>query len=161
MSAKGISTEDIEAQLKLRDRLNYTYLLSQQIFTYQKAVLNMDLSEDEVGEAIEGLINMIPEAWRDKEFEDDIKGALQKTNVDVRPSYCGIKASVKFCIDNGIAVTVESEERDYHALFKACVDLFQRRGMLSKRTYIEIMLGTGYKSEEPDLAEAVIENAET
>lgn len=153
MSTKDISVEDIEAQLTFRDRINYTFLLAQQIMTFQKAILNMDLSEDEINEAIEGLLRMVPKSWKDKKFNKAVKKATKKVQVDVRPSYCGVKASVKFCIDNGFAVSVEQEERDYYAVFQACIDLFDRRGMLSKKVYWEIFTGRRFKGKDQDLSE--------
>lgn len=157
----SISAEEIEAELTLRDRINYTYLLAEQIVTFQKAILNMDLSEDEINEAIDGLVNMIPKSWRDSKFRRDIRKATSKTKIDVRPTFCGLKASVKYCIDNGIAVFVEQEERDYKKLFQACINLFDRRKLLTKRVYTEIMTGRRFKGKGKDLSENIEEIATT
>lgn len=133
--------EDIEVQLTLRDRLNYPYLIARQIETFQQAILNLDLSPDEISEAIEGLIHMIPTSWRDKQFNEALEEAVIDTEVDVRPSFCGVKLDVKACIELGYAVTVKSQDSDYYKLFLACVDLLDRRGMLSKRRFTERMIG--------------------
>lgn len=148
MSDKSVTSEEIEAELTLRDRINFPYLLAQQIMTFQQAILNMDLSTDEINEAIEGLLRMIPESWKDDKFSKAVEDAVSKVTVDVRPTYCGLKASYKFCIDNGIVPTIEQEEKDYYALFQACIDLFDRRQLLSKYAYTEIMTGRRFKKAQ-------------
>lgn len=153
----SISSEDIEAELTLRDRINFTYLIAQQIITFQQAILNMDLSEQEINEAIEGLLNMIPKSWKDSKFKRAVRKATTTINLDVRPTYCGLKASYKFCIDNGIVPTIKQEEKDYYALFQACIDLFDRRGLLSRRVYTEIFTGRRFKGKGEDLSEHIEE----
>lgn len=142
MGDENLSTEeDIEVQLTLRDRLNYPYLIAKQIETFQQAILNFDLSPDEISEAIEGFIHMIPASWRDDQFNEDMEEATLETEVDVRPSFAGVKIDIKTCIELGYPVTVKSQESDYYKLFWACINLLDRRGMLSKRRFTEKMDG--------------------
>jgi len=71
-------SEVFEAELTLKDRLNFPYLLANQILTFQKAILNLEFSEREIREAIEGLVHLIPQAWKDEQFGKDMKKAQIK-----------------------------------------------------------------------------------
>lgn len=153
----SIEDTDIEVQLQLRDRINYPYLITRQIITFQQAILNFDLSPEEIAESIMGFINMIPESWRDEQFNEDLENAVTESEVDCRPSFAGVRLSVEACIEMGVATTIKSTTEDYYTLFHACINLLDRRGMLSKRRFTERMKGKLKKA----LAEGETEVAET
>jgi len=137
-----LSSRDFEAQLTLKDRLNFPYLLANQILTFQKAILNLEYSEREIREAIEGFVHLIPESWKDDKFKDDMTKARVKRKKDVRPIVTGsIRMSQKACEQLGIPAFKEEESFDYYKMFQACVNLLDRRGLTSKRSFTEKFTG--------------------
>lgn len=128
-----------EAQLTLKDRLNFPYLLANQILTFQRALLALEFSEREIRETIEGFVHMIPESWKDDEFKKDMKKATIILKIDMRPKFCGQRATVEVCEELGIPTFKEKTTFDYYDLFQACMNLLQRRRMLSKTNPVEQM----------------------
>ncbi|MCJ7761054.1 hypothetical protein MUP59_07955 [Candidatus Bathyarchaeota archaeon] len=143
-----MSNEDIplldqfpEAQLTMRDRLPYHFLLSQMILTFQKAILNIQYSAEELREAVEGFVNHIPTLWRDPEFTQDLQKAQQLIYEDLRPMFCGVPADREYCEEMGIPTERLVRTFDYFKVFNAVVNLLNRRHMLLKPQYKEIMTG--------------------
>lgn len=133
-----MSEKQPEAQLTLKDRLNYPYLLANQILTFQKALLAQEHSKREIRETIEGFVQLIPESWKDTKFKEDIDKAKIIEQIDLRPLVAGnIRMSKEVCEDLGIAAFKEEETFDYYKIFYACINLLDRRGLTSKKTYTE------------------------
>ena len=146
-----------EAQLQIRDRLPYNFLLSQSIMTFQKAILNIQYSAEELREAAEGLVNMIPAAWKDKNFEEDLMHASIGIPVNATPAFCEIPASEEYCRKHGIETVTVIKSFDYFKVFNAVINLLNRRHMLLKLQYKEIFTGRkakkGQKAYEPEETE--------
>ena len=124
-----MSEGEFEAQLTLKDRLNFPYLLANQILTFQKAILNLDYSEREIKEAIEGFVHLIPENWKDKKWEEEIATAETVEQVDVRKEWCGRKV--------GKPKIEDKKSFNYYKMFQACINLLDRKKMLSRTVLIE------------------------
>lgn len=147
-----------EAQLTMRDRLPYHFILTQMILTFQKAILNIQYSAEELREAVEGFVNHIPILWRDEQFNKDLKKAQMLVYEDLRPVFCGIPADKEYCEKNGIPVERLVRTFDYFKVFNAVVNLLNRRHMLLKPQYKEIMTGIrAMETMEPYLEEEDIE----
>lgn len=130
-----------EAQLTMRDRLPYHFVLTQMILTFQKAILNIQYSAEELREAVEGFVNHIPVQWRDQEFTQDLQKAQQLVYEDLRPVFCGVSADRDYCEAQGIPISRLVRTFDYFKVFNAVVNLLNRRHMLLKPQYKEIMTG--------------------
>ena len=122
-----------EQNLMLGDRINWPYILGQGVINFQTSIIKVEgeQSEQEVREAALCLYNSIPDAWikADKEFEKDIKKAVQTRKVDARKEWCGKKVGKpKFEKEDFI---------DPYKLYHACVNVFHRRGLLSKTIFTE------------------------
>jgi len=127
-----------EAQLTLKDRLNTPYLLANQILTFEKSITIVGSeSKTEIVESIKGLLNMIPSSWEDEAFKKEIEKAKIKNKIDVRPEWCGLKATEEFCSKHNISTIKEEDSLDYWKVLKACMNLLDRRGMLSQVNPIE------------------------
>jgi hypothetical protein len=133
--------------LTIKDKMNYPYLLAAQFLTIQKAMLNQEFSEREIKEAILGLVNMIPESWMDEDWNKQQKDSVIIDKIDVRPTFCGVPPSIEYCKDNGIIPFEEKETFDYYKLFHACVNLLDRRGIITRRAKIEKHLGERYDND--------------
>ena len=122
-----------EQNLMLGDRINWPYILGQGVINFQTSIIKVEgeQSEQEVREAALCLYNSIPDAWikADKEFEKDIKKAVQTRKVDARKEWCGKRVGKpKFEKEDFI---------DPYKLYHACVNVFHRRGLLSKTIFTE------------------------
>lgn len=122
-----------EQSLMLGDRINWPYILGMGVVNFQNSIIKVEgeQSEQEVKEAALCLYNSIPSAWMkaDIEFDKDVKEAIKKRKVDVRKEWCGKKV--------GPSKFENEEYIDPYKLYHACVNIFQRRGLLSKTIYTE------------------------
>jgi len=144
-----MSQKEFEAQLTLKDRLNFPYLLANQILTFQKALLALEFSEREVRETIEGFIHLIPQSWKDEAFTEEMAKAKITLKIDNRPLVAGnIRMSPEACLKLGLTPFEDKVTFDYYSLFQACINLLDRRGLTSRRTFTEKMTGKPF-SEEP------------
>lgn len=133
-----MSEKEFEAQLTLKDRLNFPYLLANQILTFQKSILKEEFSQREIRESIQGFVHLIPNSWKDKKWEEDLKDAQLTTTKDMRPIVAGtIRMSKETCEELGIEPYKTEETFDYYKMFQACVDLLDRRGMTSKKNPVQ------------------------
>lgn len=146
-----MSSQEFEAQLTLKDRLNFPYLLANQILTFQKAILNLEYSEREIREAIEGFVHLIPNPWKDEAWQKDFEEAVITRKKDLRPIVAGnIRMSEETCKELGIEAFKEEKVFDYYKMFQACIDLLNRKKMLSKVVHIEQLEGIDFDAITED-----------
>ena len=91
---------------------------------------------------------MIPESWKDEKFNEDTKEARIILKIDVRPRFCGQLATPEVCEELGIPTFKEVTTFDYYDLFQACINLLERRGLLSRKSFTEKMLGRPARGEK-------------
>lgn len=131
-------SQEHEAQLTLKDRLNFPYILANQILTFQKALLAQEFSEREIRETIEGFIHLIPDDWKDDTFNKALKKSKETRKNDVRPIVTGtVRMSAKACEEMGIPAFVDEEVSNYYAIFQECMNLLSRKKLLSKILRVE------------------------
>jgi len=131
---------ELEANLTVRDRINYNYILANQILTFQKAILALeDASAREIIESVEGLLHMIPENYKDEKFKQELEEAKIVRIIDNRPMNCGVKISEELCRAMGIEPYIKEEILDPFKAFYACINLLQRLGKLDRPEYTERM----------------------
>ena len=148
-----------EADLTLKERVNFPYLLANQILTIQKAFLVADSSEKserEKRDAILGFVYLMPKAWKDGKFKKEMEDAKIKLKRDKRPRVAiHVRMSEKICKQLGIPAFVEEITFDYYKVFQACMNLLNRKKMLSKIVLIEELESIDFESIEED---AVLES---
>lgn len=122
-----------EQNLMLGDRINYPYILASALMKFQEAVVKVEgeRSEQETTEAALVIDAFIPDAWikADKEYTSEKEKATEKKNVDVRKEYCGRKI--------GAPKFEEQVIVNPYKLVHANINVFQRRGLLSKTIFTE------------------------
>lgn len=135
----GLESDDIQFASKIRDRLHYTWLLQEQVRTFQKSVLNKEFTRRELEESIQGLVAMIPDIWKenDQKWLADYAKATKQVQVDVRQSFAGVKMSLKRCKEKGIKPFKTMKQTDYFIVLQAVFNKLFRMGMLSKREWQE------------------------
>jgi hypothetical protein len=150
--------KDIEAQLTLRDRLNYPYYLGDAILTCNKSVLGQEYSKDQIIQASKNLRAMIPSGWEDDQFKEDIEKAKVIERIDIRPMVAGnMRLSEAKCKELGVSMYREEETFDYEKLRQTCINLLDRLHLLSRREFTEKMTGRKFKGEGEDIADTEVE----
>lgn len=114
---------------------------------FMKICNNPTNTESVVRETVMVIFDWIPDIWfeEDEEFQEDIKRAKIEQITDVRPIFCGQKATAEWCRQHGIEPFKRTVMYNHHLLLKACVNLLERRGLLSKKVFKEIMTGRRFK----------------
>ena len=135
-----------EQNLMLGDRINWPYILGNAVINFHGSIIKVEgeQSEQEVREAALCLYNSIPKAWikADKEFERELKEAIKTKKVDVRKEWCGRKV--------GKPKFQKEEYVDPYKLYNACVNVFHRRGLLSKTIFTEKIVPEPQDFEEQE-----------
>lgn len=127
--------------LSIKDRINHPYILARAILTIIETSPNPLAREPEIRDAVMMLYNLIPDEWHDENFNLEIDRARTKRVIDVRPSFCGKTASLQWCISHGVPANRTTVVYNHHLLVKACINLLQRRALLSRKALTEIMTG--------------------
>lgn len=142
-SFSELSSDDPQFAAKIRDRLHYTWLLQEQVRTFQKSVVNIDFGRTQLEDAIKGLVAMIPDIWKEKdeEWKADYGKATKEVIVDIRPSFALVKMSKELCRKKGIKMTKKVKITDYFIVLQAVFNKLFRMGMLSKREWTEATTG--------------------
>lgn len=132
--------------LMLGDRINWPYILGSGVLKFYEAIIREEgnQSEQQVRESALTLYHSIPSQWvkKDDQFKKDVKAAFEKKDVDVRKIFQGRRV--------GKPKFKKEEVLDPYRLFQACVDVFQRRGLLSKTVYTEKLVPEPEDFEEKD-----------
>lgn len=136
-----------EAKLTMRDRLPITFIYTNAIITIQKSILNIQYSSEEIREAIQGFVAMIPDALKDEQFFKEMDAAKRTVYTDNRPVFCGVPASDEYLRRKGINPIGKVETFDYFQVLRACFNLLMRKNMLLKHQPKEIF--TGHKARKP------------
>lgn len=146
-----MSSSDV--QLTVRDKINFPYLIAKLLSLIHEFMISQ-YAEVELIQAIEGLISSIPDDMKDKDFRDEmegtdkIKGARIQYLMDIRPSWCGHVVDVEVCKELGIPIEEKAETLDPYMSLQACMNLFYRLGMLTKKVYIEFTEGLSFYTGE-------------
>lgn len=138
---------DFEAEavnLTIRDRINYPYILANQILTVQRTMLTGESTQ--ILDSIEALIHQIPVEYHDESYMADLAKGISNVKTDIRPEFAGVKLSREFCEERGYPTEKEETIRDPWLSLQAVFNLLQRRGMLTRRSYTEIQLGLTWEA---------------
>lgn len=138
-------------QLTLGDKVNWPFILGNMILKFQQAIVKVEgeQSEQEVREAALCLFNSIPASWKtkDKEFQKDLEKATVKRKIDARNIWCGKRV--------GPPKFKREEIIDPYRLFHACVNIMDRRGLISKKNVSEVSDGNKFDPSK------IVEHTET
>ena len=139
----GLATDDPQFASKIRDRLHYTWLLQEQIQTFQKGSLNYKFTRRLLDDAIRGLVAMIPDVWKDSDPQwlADFGKATKEIKLDIRPSFAGVKMDKELCKEKKIPMTKKIKVTDYFIVLQAVFNKLFRMGMLTKRDWQEASTG--------------------
>lgn len=130
------------SELTIRDRINFSYILAE--FEIRLgAVLDLEKnpSLEKFRALVTWLIHTIPNGWKDDKFGEDMNQAKVKILMDVRPRICGLPLSNSYCERKGIPIRRETVLNDPFLQHQAIINLWYRRGLLSRVKYREISSG--------------------
>lgn len=124
-------SENLERQQQFKEKVDYAFLIKDAILTCNKTILLPDSGQDTI-EATKNLRSLIPEAYEDEEFKEDLKNAEIEDKIDIRPQFfAGIKVSYETCRKLGIPTEKKVKTYDYEKLRRACINFFARTGLFS------------------------------
>lgn len=136
-------------QLTLGDKINWPFILGNIILKFQDAIVKVEgeQSEQEVRESVLCLFNSIPATWKEKDpqLKKDLKAAVITQKIDIRNEWCGRKV--------GKPKFKKEESIDPYKLFHACVNILDRRGLISKKNVSELSDGNEF---DPNKVQEVI-----
>jgi len=143
-------SQDMQDQgLMLGDRINWPYILGMNVLKVDDAIVKAEghQSEQQVREAALALYDKIPDAWvaKDTKWKDDVAEAIVTVEVDDRPLWCGVRV--------GKPKFRKEDKINPHRLLRACVNVFNRRGLLSKTIFQENMVPvpSDFEEEQEDV----------
>lgn len=87
------------------------------------------------------LIHNIPDRWKDQQFDKELSEAKVRMIYDIRPTISGYPLSFNYCEKRKIPVYQEVTYDDPWKQNSAIINLFERRGILSRPRFKEIMTG--------------------
>jgi hypothetical protein len=146
--------------LAVRDRMNHPFLLANGIYVFQHTTTDQSNQESVVRETVMALYDIIPDMWEDPAFQKDLDRAKTQQVRDSRPDFCGQKATVEWCQKHGIPPAQTIVVYNHHLIMKACINLLDRRGLLTKKIFKEIFTGERFKGKKgaaADMAQIVAE----
>lgn len=150
MSPEQLMSLFPEAKLTMRDRLPTPLMFFYTFMNINKALKDIKVSAEEIGESILGLVAMVPDELRDDQFYDELENAKQEIVVDVRPEFCQVKASLEYCERKGIPAFQKIQHINYFEMYHAVFNLLMRKHMLLKIQPKEIFTGIPFIKEEDE-----------
>jgi hypothetical protein len=150
-----------EFSLVLGDRINLAFILGQAILDLLSALGQPEgqQSPQQVRECALAVFNLIPSSWvkTDEQFNEDLKKCFNTTKNDNRSEWCGRKVGAPECIhlkdktecfECERLEECESKEENLGPwrLLPKCMDVMDRRNLLSKPQYQEIFTGDRIKN---------------
>ena len=133
-----MSQEEKEISLTIGDKINWPFILATAIMKFQESIVKEEgfQSEQEVREAALVVRNLIPKVWVDEQFEKDMKEAVIIEEIDSRNINCGVR--VGNLKDHP---PIKVEKINPYRLVHACVNVIERRGLISKKEWQELFPG--------------------
>lgn len=128
--------------------MNHAFLLATGVMMFQKTTTTQESSDALVRETVMALFDLIPDVWEDPDFKEDITRGRTEQIQDVRPNFCGETASIQWCQSHGAPAYQKIVVYNHHLLMKACINLLERRGLLSRKVFKEIFTGKRFKKPE-------------
>ena len=123
----------------LTERINYSYVMLEQIRIVDTTYLTGD--ENQINLAIQGLYDNIPESWHDDKFRDDVEKAKVIKKIDLRPVVVGhIRLDESVCKELGIESYRQEVTFNYSAMYRACINLLDRLGILMRKQSKDVIL---------------------
>lgn len=130
-----------EARLTMRDRVPSAQLLFLTALGINNVIKEIKYSEAEVTQSILALIAMIPDDIRDEDFMKEWQRSIRMIPVDVRPEFCGVKASFQYCKRRGIVPIQYYPQVNPLDAYHAVYNLITRKNMYLKLQPKEIATG--------------------
>lgn len=148
MAPKELMEMFPEARLTIRDRIPTNILLLYTFLNINKTIKEIKYSSEEIRESILSLVAMIPDELRDEQFIEELNNAQKVIVMDMRPSFCGVKASLEYCERKGIQAFIKVPQLNYFEMYHAVFNLLMRKKMLLKTQPKEIMTGLPATGQE-------------
>jgi len=101
------------------------------------------------------LLSMIPEGWKDQKFREELEQARYETEVKIPVKFAGITVVNN---PNIPTQTQRIEAYDWEKIFEACINLFDRVGLLLKKIKKEIWMGIKFDDARKMARQIMMQN---
>lgn len=136
---------DMDIQLELKDRLDFTYVVQATLVNFKKAIFNKSVTKTFLDKLMWDFITDIPTSWYDEQFLIDARSSFITSTIDCRPVWGGAKLSEETCLKHGYEITKQHTELNPFVLKNAIINLLHRRDMLVRKKKIEYTTGKNLK----------------
>lgn len=148
------------SELTIKDRLNFSFILGEYEIRLPALLdITNDPNLNNLRAFVSWVIHTIPDAWKDTKYRTEMNNAKIKIIEDIRPKISGIALSKNYCKLRKIPISRKRTITDPMREHNAVINLFYRRGLLSRVKYREITSGKKYdknKSKELEIDETDI-----
>lgn len=147
----------------LRERIDWPYLVNFGILRLFSIMSEKEIYPYEnVDNLTRFLERLIPSFYReqDPKYRAAIEAGTKPVEVDIRPSFCGVKLDYDTCIAEDIPHTETVNELDPVDRFGAIIDLFQRLNALLKLDRVEVFTGETWADYQERISAALEDNKE-
>ena len=142
---------EFDVQLEMKDRLNYAHVLQTNITAIDRLMGKRDASMKDIQKLILNFLVSIPDAYKDQQFENDMKQVMKVRKIDIRPRNAGTPLSMAYCRKEEIPIYKTVREIKYFKLKNALTNLLHRRNMLIPKRKIEYSTGRNLEKTLADL----------
>jgi hypothetical protein len=159
--------------LTVKDKINYPFILANCMLNVHNALIKEEglQSEQACRESVLVFFNSIPKSWieDDPKFKEDMQETIIYEKVDNRSEWCGRKVGSPFCphLKDDVECQrcelfkdchVKEEKLQPYKLYHACVNVLDRKGLISKTEKVEMFDGKRFKEREMQEQVEVEEN---
>ncbi len=138
------------ANLTVRDRLDWPYLLNYGILTIWMSRRKEVVSTEETAETIRLLESVIPDVYKDDIYRKEITEFTITKVIDIRPKYGGTRLSLDACKRMGIPIEEKVETIDNGKHLQAIMNMLQRIGAVAQKDKVEKFDGTHFSLDEDE-----------
>ena len=157
VSARSRRTQD----LTIKDRLNFSYILAEyEIRMADILDLRTDPQLRQFRAFVNWLIHTIPDDWKDQPYYDEMAEANVRVIVDVRPMIAGFRLSFEYCEANKVPIYRQDTYQDPWKQHQGIINLWNRRGLLSKVKFKEVMTGRKFSSKSGEEIEVDLDETD-
>jgi hypothetical protein len=145
---------DPDIQLELKDRINYTNILTVTLLAIKRTLLKPDFVLDDLENAIIDFFTDIPNAWYDTQFIKDMKNVVEYKEVEYFGEFAGVPLNEETAKEIGTYRKETTANINYFKLKNNIINLLHRRNLLIRKEKIEYTDGVNIEIETiDDLAE--------
>lgn len=158
--------DEMDIQLELKDRINYSNILTVSLLSIKRFLLKSDANLDDLENFIVDFFTDIPNAWFDDKFLIAMKNVVEYQEIEILGEFAGVTLDKEFSKEIGVYKKIKKPKINFFKLKNAIINLLHRRNLLIRKEKIEYTDGVNldihtlddlakYEEEEEEIDEVV------